>query len=75
MLTQKRDEHNASHRETPLPSPATFAQVEHAAIALYEWDTEDHPSRPAWGDLTGEQRDVWRSGARLALDVASRVRS
>lgn len=75
MLIQKRDEHNALHLATPLPGPATFAQLEHAAIVLYEWDTEDNPSAPAWGDLTGDQRDIWRSGARVALDAASRVRS
>ncbi len=54
--------------------PITDEQVEAAAKALFYWDTEDHPEpRPSWLSLSEEQMDIWRSGARAALEAARGV--
>ena len=48
--------------------PTVRPSVEAVAVALFAWDTDEHPHpRPTWSDLSEDQRGVWRSGAQAVL--------
>lgn len=61
-------------RCNPQPEPVKSAmtitqeQLEKAARAFFEWDTEYHPEpKPTWDNRTEEQTDVWKEGVSTIL--------
>lgn len=67
----------AEGAEWQASRPITDAQVEAAAKAI--WDAEPYvpeyegDTGVAWEDAGDSQRDIWRTGARAALEAARGV--
>lgn len=74
-LIALRDEHNARHRETPLPGPITDEAMEAAAYRYWLESTRDAEGDYPDFDWEPDEREQFMWAARVVLEAAERVRS